>query len=35
LQRINISTDAPAFEIAAADSVWVAASNETTPAKKQ
>jgi hypothetical protein len=35
LQRVNISTDAPAFEIAAADSVWVPVSNQTPPVKKE
>jgi hypothetical protein len=35
LQRVNISTEAPAFEIAAADSVWVPVSNQTAPAKKE
>src|SRR5580658_8799993 len=29
LQRVNISTDAPAFEIAAADAVWVPIANQT------
>lgn len=35
LQRVNISTDAADFEIAAADSVWVPAANEPTPAQKK
>jgi hypothetical protein len=34
LQRVNISTDAPAFEIAAADSVWVPVANQAAPVKK-
>jgi hypothetical protein len=34
LQRVNISTEASDFEIAAADNVWVPAANEATPAKK-
>jgi hypothetical protein len=34
LQRVNISTNAADFEIAAADSAWVPAANETAPAKK-
>jgi len=34
LQRVNISTDAPAFEIAAADSVWVPVANQAVPVKK-
>ncbi|MGA7060959.1 MAG: hypothetical protein WBY69_07070 [Candidatus Acidiferrales bacterium] len=34
LQRVNISTAATDFEIAAADSVWVPTVNEATPAKK-
>jgi hypothetical protein len=34
LQRVEISTEAQGFEIAAADSVWVPAPNEATPAKK-
>jgi hypothetical protein len=34
LQRVNISTDAPAFEIAAADSVWVPLANQAAPVKK-
>jgi hypothetical protein len=35
LQYVNISTPASDFEIAAADSVWVPAANETAPAKKK
>jgi len=35
LQRVNISTDAPAFEIAAADSVWVPVANQAAPVKKE
>ena len=34
LQRVNISTDAPAFEIAAADAVWVPVANQAAPVKK-
>ncbi len=34
LQRVNISTTATDFEIAAADGVWVPAANEAAPAKK-
>jgi hypothetical protein len=34
LQRVNVSTDAPAFEIAAADSVWVPIANQAAPVKK-
>ena len=34
LQRVNISTDAPAFEVAAADSVWVPVANQAAPMKK-
>ncbi len=34
LQRVNISTQIADVEIAAADSVWVPAANEATPAKK-
>lgn len=35
LQRVNISTNATDFEIAAADSVWVPAANEAGAAKKK
>lgn len=35
LQRVGISTEAPDFEIAAADSVWVPAASEATPANKE
>jgi hypothetical protein len=35
LQRVKISTEAPGFEIAAADNVWVPTPNAATPAKKK
>jgi hypothetical protein len=34
LQRVGISTEAPGFEVAAADNVWVPTVNEGAPAKK-
>jgi hypothetical protein len=34
LQRVNISTEAPGFEIAAADSVWVPVANQAASVKK-